>query len=299
MLFKNLTLFRLEPAFAASLNGELLESRLAEHPARSCSALEFECAGFAPPLGRDAVQWVHSADGCLLVCLQAEQKLLPPAIVGQELDERVANLEKAESRPVGARERSRMREQVVDQLLPQAFAKRRRCYGYFDPTNRYLAIDSATPKEVERFTGELRQTLGTLPIVPAESKSSPSGMMTAWLAAPEKLPHDLAFDSDCELEHEGIVRCRDQDLTGHEIRAHLDAGKRVRKLGLIWEDRIAFQLDEHLVARRLRFKEFIDDELERMELEDAAAVFDAEFSIMIGELRRLIGRLMAEFGGEA
>jgi len=95
------------------------------------------------------------------------------------------------------------------------------------------------------------------------------------------------------------VAWADGDLTGKEIRAHLDAGKQVRKLGLVWEDRLAFQLDEHLVTRRLRFKEFIDDELERMESEDEAALFDAEFAIMTGELRRLIARLIDAFGGEA
>jgi len=299
MLFKNLTLFRLEPAYAASLSEELLESRLVEHPARNCGALEFESTGFTPPLGRDAKQWVHVAAGCLLVCLQTEQKLLPPAIVAQELDDRVGKIEKSEARPISRSERSRMKEQVVDQLLPQAFAKRRRCYGYFDPANRYLVVDSATPKEAERFTSELRQTLGTLPIVPAATANSPSATMTGWLATPQKLPQDLEFDGDCELEHDGIVRCRDQDLTGKEIRAHLDAGKQVRKLGLVWEDRLAFQLDEHLVTRRLRFKEFIDDELERMESEDEAALFDAEFAIMTGELRRLIARLIDAFGGEA
>jgi recombination associated protein RdgC len=299
MLFKNLSLFRLEPAYAAGLDDALLEARLAEHPARDCGALEFETSGFAPPLGRDASQWVHAADGCLLVCLQTEQKLLPPGIIGQELDDRIANLEKAEERQVSRRERSRMKEQVVDQLLPQAFARRRRCYGYFDPANRHLAIDTATPKEADRFTAELRQTLGTLPIVPAGTANSPSATMTGWLASPQTLPSDLAFDGDCELEHEGRVRCQDQDMTGKEIRAHLDAGKRVRRLGLVWDERLAFQLDEHLVIRRLRFKEFIDDELERLDLEDEAAVFDAEFAIMAGELRRLLGRLVSVFGGEA
>ncbi len=299
MLFRNLTLFRLDQGFADALNAELLHTRLADHPARSCGSLELEAAGFAPPLGREGMELVHSSNGCLLVALQTDQKLLPPAVIGQELEERVAMMEQSEDRSIGRRERNRLKEQIIDELLPRAFSKRRACFGLFDPRNRRLAVDSATPREVERLTGQLRHALGTLPIVPATTAESPAGILTGWLASPEKLPSDFSFDGDCELENEGIVRCRHQDLTGAEIRAHLDAGKRVRKLGLVWEDRISFLLDEHFVFRRIKFHEFIDEELERMDLDDAAALFDAEFTIMAGELQRLLGRLTELFGGEA
>jgi recombination associated protein RdgC len=96
-----------------------------------------------------------------------------------------------------------------------------------------------------------------------------------------------------------VVRCRGQDLTGDEIRAHLAAGKQVTQLGLIWNDRLAFVLDEALVVRRLQFLDVVRESLQDDALGSLEAVFDAEFALMTGELTLLLPRLLELFGGEA
>jgi recombination associated protein RdgC len=88
-------------------------------------------------------------------------------------------------------------------------------------------------------------------------------------------------------------------LTGDEIRGHLEAGKQVTQLGLIWNERIAFVLDEALVVRRLRFLDVIRETLRDSRTDSPEAVFDAEFALMSGELALLLPRLLEVFGGEA
>jgi recombination associated protein RdgC len=88
-------------------------------------------------------------------------------------------------------------------------------------------------------------------------------------------------------------------LTGDEIRAHLAAGKQVTQLGLIWNDRLAFVLDEALVVRRLQFLDVVRESLQDNALGSLEAVFDAEFALMTGELTLLLPQLVALFGGEA
>ena len=86
-----------------------------------------------------------------------------------------------------------------------------------------------------------------------------------------KAPAEFALGDVCELreggEAGGIVRCRGQDLTGDEIRGHLQAGKQATRLGLIWDGRVAFVLDEALVVRRLHFLDVV-----RESLRDTAAL---------------------------
>lgn len=106
----------------------------------------------------------------------------------------------------------------------------------------------------------------------------------------------------CELreggEDGGVVRCRGQDLTGDEIRAHLAAGKQVTQLGLIWNNRLAFVLDEALVVRRLQFLDVVRESLQDDTTNSPAAVFDAEFALMTEELALLLPRLLKLFGSE-
>lgn len=59
------------------------------------------------------------------------------------------------------------------------------------------------------------------------------------------------------------------------------------------------QLGEDLSARRLRFLDVVQEPLTEVEADDAAALFDTQFSLMVGELRRLLPALLGWFGGAA
>jgi recombination associated protein RdgC len=167
---------------------------------------------------------------------------------------------------------------------------------------KWLVVDSASPRGVEEITGALRETLGSLPIAPPKIQQSPGAVMTAWLAE-GWAPTGFALGDICELRESGelggVVHCRGQDLTSDEIRAHLDAGKQVTRLGLIWSERLAFVLDEAMTVRRLQFLDVVRESLLETSHDSPEAVFDAEFALMTGELALLLPRLLELFGGEA
>ena len=71
------------------------------------------------------------------------------------------------------------------------------------------------------------------------------------------------------------------------------------KLGLVWNGRIAFVLDEALTVRRLRFLDVVRESLRADKTDSPEAVFDAEFALMAGELALLLPQLLEAFGGEA
>lgn len=300
MWFKNLTLFRLVERFSPT--PEALAARLAQRAFQPCPAFQPNSAGWAPPLGRKALDLVHVVAGRLLLCLRIEEKVLPTSVLNQAVAERVAVVEDQRQRPVRRKEKQELRDQLLQELLPRALIHSRHGYAYLDTVDGWLVVDSASPRGVEEIAGILRKTLDTLPIASPEVRQSVAATMTAWLAE-GRAPAGFEFGDVCELretgEAGGVVRCRGQDLTGDEIRGHLAAGKQVTRLGLIWNGRVAFVLDEALVVRRLRFLDVVRESLRDTATDSPEAVFDAEFALMVGELALLLPRLLELFGGEA
>ena len=93
-----------------------------------------------------------------------------------------------------------------------------------------------------------------------------------------------------------MVKCRRQELETDEVREHLKSGKQVFALGLVFEDRLAFTLDEELVVRKVRFLDQVQDALGEEGKDNATAELDAVFALMSLELRRLFERLEEWFG---
>ncbi len=298
MWFRNLIPYRLREPVA--YDPESADSRLAAQAFTPCGALEPSRSGFVPPLGPGA-PLAHGAAGSLLLCLQEESKLLPAAVIREALDERISAVEAAEHRKVRKRERDRIRDEVVTDLMPRAFSRHKRTWGYIDTEAGYLVVDAGSEKQAEHFVEQLREAWGDLALAPPETEEEPATIMTRWLAQ-QQLPGDLELGEEAVLEDPGAegceVRVKRQDLSAGEIRAHIDAGKRVRRLAVTYSERISGVLDTDLRLRRLRFGDIVRDQAGDRDPESEAEQLDADFSLMALELRSLLPRVMAWFGGE-
>ncbi len=297
MWFKNLQLFRLTEGFPYP--AEAMEAALAGQRARPCGGEELFTLGWFPPLGEPERPLVHAANGCFLVCAQRQERLLPASVVNEVLAERAEQIQAEELREVGRRERQRLREEVVSELLPKAFTRSTRTFAYLDPQAGWLVVDSPNRRRAEDLVSLLRLGLGSLPAKPPEAGLSIPEVLTAWLT-PESAPADFLIGNECELrdpeEQGAVVRCRRQDLGGEEIRAHLEAGKRVMRLAVDWNDRLSCILGEDFAVRRLRFTDMLVEEAAQAGGDDPAALLDADFALMVLELRALIARLGEVFG---
>jgi recombination associated protein RdgC len=300
MWFKNLSLFRLQTP--TSSDAAALADRLGHARFRPCGTHEMSSRGWVPPLGRKATDLVHEVNGRLLLCLQTEEKLLPSSVVNDVMAGKVAEIEDRESRSVRRKEREGLRESIVFELLPKAFTRTRRAYGYMDPHGGWVVVDSASRQGAEDWTALLRSALGSLPVSPPQVASDPASVMTVWLND-GAAPPGFDLQDECELrdssEVTAVVRCTGQDLTSEEIHTHLQAGKQVTRLRLSWDNKIAFTLTEELELRRLRFLDIIQEQLSDAKTESDEARMDAEFALMSGELGQLMTRLLEVFGGEA
>jgi recombination associated protein RdgC len=127
--------------------------------------------------------------------------------------------------------------------------------------------------------------------------------MGAWLALGDA-PLRFTIDQDLELQaadkSKAAIRYVRHPLDGKEIRVHLSAGMTVTRLGLTWNDRIAFVLTEKLLVKRVEFL-FIDKDKPDGEGEGQRGKeeqFDIDFTLMTGELARMLGELGEALGAQ-
>ena len=298
MFFRNLTLFRFSPSVAEDLIR--LDEALNDHRLRPCGPLEMSTRGFVPPVGRgDDAPMTHVVNACTLVTVGGEEKLLPAAVVNDELQRKVQKIAEDEGRKVGGRERKRLKEDLLTELLPRAFVRSSRMSAYVDRKNGWLVLDTASRKSAENALTQVREALGSFPAVPLAPEEGPRVLMTDWLAS-GNLPGGLVLGDECELRDPAtatgaIARCRRQDLDAEEVKEHLRNGKQVFQLGLVFDERISFVLGEDLVVRKLKFLDAVVDELGDSQ-QDAAAEMDARFALLTLELERLLGKLEEWFG---
>ena len=300
MWFRNARVFRFTKPF--DITAEALEEKLQADAFKPCGPQETMRQGWVPPLGKHGELLVHSANGYHLIALRKEEKILPGPVVKEAVEERAEAIELEQSRKVRRKEKDEIKEQVMLEMLPQAFSRNRRCYAYLAPQDGVLVVDAGSAKQAEDLASTLRKTLGSLPVRPPVVEQAPAFTFTGWLNETIDLPATIELGNECELkdpsEDGGVVRCKGLDLKADEIRNHLDTGMQVTKLAVTWDNNVHLVLDEELGIRRLKFGETLQEQLDDVDVDDAVAKFDAAFTIMTLELSRMIPGLLEALGGE-
>lgn len=296
MWFRNLQVYRLPTPCPLTL--EALDEQLGRHPLTPCGQLDMQSRGWLSP--RDDDRYVHNVGGQWLLHLGSEQRLLPGAIIAQTVTERATVLAEEQGFRPGRKQLHDLKERVIDELKPKAFVRRQRTAVWIDPQNGWLAVDVANPARAEEVLEHFRRSVDGLKPTLLRVATPPVSAMAGWLASGDA-PPPFTIDRDCELradsEEKQTVRYVRHALDGDDIRQHLAAGKRPSRLALTWADRVSFILTEKLEIKRLQFLDLVKEAAQEM-ADHAEEADDAEFSLMCGELSRLLPDLTAALGGE-
>jgi DNA recombination-dependent growth factor C len=296
MFFRNLTLFRFSRETALDL--ERLDEVLPEHALRPVGPMELSARGFVPPLGGEGDMLTHAVNRNTMVTMGSEDKLLPSSVIADAVAVRVKKIAEDEGRKVGGRERKKIKDDVLNELVPRAFVRTGRLSAYADRKNGWLVVDTASRKAAENLLSQMREALGSFPAVPLSPQESVRILMTHWVSTGE-LPMGFALGDECEFRDPAtasgaIARCRRQDMETEDVKEHLRQGKQVFRLGLVFDDRITFVLGEDLVLRKVKFTDVVLGE-QADNHENAAAEADASFALMTLEFERLLGKLAELF----
>ena len=296
MWLKNLVLYRAaKDCFA---DADALDQKLSQDMLQPCGGYQMETRGWVRP--RDEGRYVHEQGRHWLIALGDEQKILPATIIRQQAEEKARAVEQQQGRPVGRKQMREIRDQVANELMPRALARRRTTHAWIDTAGRPLAGGTGGGAKAELFMEALRRSDDGVRAARIDTQRSPASAMAEWLvkgAAPEA----FTIDQDLELRaadaSKATVRYARHSLEGREIRDHIAGGKTVVRLGLTWNDRISFVLTEELQIRRLVFLDILRRESDA-DAGDEAERFDIDFALMTGELALMIRDLLKALGGE-
>ncbi|WP_042036549.1 recombination-associated protein RdgC [Aeromonas popoffii] len=299
MWFKNLQVYRFTRPF--ELTAEQLESQLETLAFTPCGSQDMSRFGWTRPLGKLGSTLTHSADGQILICARKEEKIIPPAVIKEELAEKIEAIECEQGRALKKKEKEALKEELLHTLLPRAFSRTANTFAWINAADGLLMVDASSAKKADDVLALLRKSIGSLPVVPVALKNPPEITMTEWLSE-GNLPAAFALEDEAELrsamEHGGIIRCKQQDLMTDEIKNHLANDKLVTKLALNWGETLSFVLGDDLSIKRLKFSEELREQNDDVTSEDPAARLDADFALVTAELAQFIPALFAALGGE-
>ncbi|MBE9399687.1 recombination-associated protein RdgC [Pontibacterium sp. N1Y112] len=301
MWFKNIIVYRITGEF--NYDEAQLEEKLQDQAFTPCGSQDLSRYGWVSPSNGLQDTLLHSVHGFHMIAAQKEEKILPPAVVKQQVEEKVSVIEKEQARKVYRKERDQLKDEVVMDLLPRAFSRFQQTCALIAPQQGWVIVDASSHKRAEELLSYLRGTLGTLPVALPDVKHSPSAIMSHWLEGQEARPQGLEILDEAELRDNlvegGVIRIKGQELLDDEFVAHLEAGKRVVKLSVEWEEQLRFMIQEDLAIKRIKLTDQMKEKMDQESPEDQLAQFDTDMAQMGIEFTRLFPMLIEGFGGLA
>src|SRR3990167_1215410 len=135
MWFKQIQLFQLKPS-AYSI--DKLSEKVQALSFIPCFPSTPSSIGWVTPIDEDEAPLIRSINGYIMLCMQVEEKILPATVIRQELDVKIKKLETLDSRKIRSKEKLSLKDEVTTTLLPRAFSKLTKIYGYIDTKNHWL-----------------------------------------------------------------------------------------------------------------------------------------------------------------
>jgi recombination associated protein RdgC len=284
------------PAFADPSDLSTLESALQDNAFVDCKPTEAARSGWIPP-AKHTDQLVQYVQGAWLMRFRVQTRTVPAAEVKKALAERVEQIEKAESRKVGGKEKRQLKDDIIMDLLPRIFSKNKDTYILVMPGANLIAIDAATFTQAEAVLKGLREALGTLP-VKSTALENLSHIMGNWM---QQGRADDAFVLGCDCKLIDIekrsITIKGEDLTSDEVLSHLDGGYRVGIMNVVFSDTHSLNLNEDGRITGIKPTEtyFEKRDNELGEEGEAAALFETNLflnSTMARELAEAMERVV-------
>ena len=295
-MFRNVRFYRLDGTWPDS--EEALSTSLEQAGFEPCGPLTERSSGWVaihPDTSDSLARRVNGAD---LIRLRSQSRVLPAAVVSEELEVRIEEYRKRMQEAPNPREKRRLKAEARDELMPKAMLKSDRIWGYIDLKEKVLGIDTALDSVAERFLRRMQASLDGINIRPLQFMKPVDELLTGIFF--EDAPRQFSLGRECRMQDLGDaaskVRWTDFDLSDKSIRDHVANGMRLTHLSVVYDNIMNFVMDENGVLTKLKFIGMDDDNEGHT---DPLARQDAEFVLITATLRNLLGDLKKSLGGFA
>ena len=295
-MFRNLRYYRLDCVWPEG--EEALSKNLEKAAFEACGPLTERSSGWVPIDPDTSDLLARRVNGADLIRLRSQSRVLPASVVNEELETRIEEFRQRMQEPPGPRERRRLKAEARDEMLPKAMLKSDRIWGYIDLKEKVLGIDAAQDAAAERFIQRLQASIDGFNIKPLQYMQPVNKLLTKIFF--EDAPKQFSLGRECRMQDpadsRSIVRWTDFDLSDQTIRNHVANGMHLTHLAIEYDNVMSCVLDENGTIFKLRFIGMDDDSDDH---NDPLARLDAEFVLITGMLRRLLGDLKKLLGGFA
>lgn len=316
-LFQNILAYRhdlsLTPRTQAGWQIETHEA-MAERAAEQPHAGLLSSSGFIRPFGGDDFFIQRIAPATFVLAVRTFERLLPAKVVRNEVEARARRIENAEGRKCYAREKQRIKDEVIQDFLPRTFIDFKDNYVLIK--GQHIYIDSSSAKRGDEILCLLREVFGSLPVRPVEATDMPIASFTQWMTLPEEdngLPQfELTgdFRASGGSDETDLLTGKGVSLVGGSMSGTLtEQGRRVTQLGLIWESErfgqtVSFTINEMLGMKGIKWdksmSDLVSDEIGECEDDNDRAILEmrATFLMLSDQIAELWADLLTALGGE-
>lgn len=294
-MFRNLRFYTIDETWPDTEAG--LSEQLEQRRFRPCGALSERSTGWEPPVEGDDSPLCRRVGGADLLQLRTQTRLLPPAAINEALGDRVAEFRQRTGDDPTPGERRKLKEQTRDELRSKALVRSQRTRACFLPEESVLAVDALTLSGAEALIDDLRPCFGRFDCRPLTFRTS-AGELIKRIFLGERVP-GFELGRECRLQDPrdrlAIGAWRNVELDDEAIRRHVLDGMRLTHLGVVFEHTTTAVLSEDAVVTKLAIVPGEDAGEDWGQ--DPAARLDADFALLAGTARHLLGRLEKALGG--
>lgn len=283
-----------------SLTASELEVALESFVFTECGPTQEKSIGFVPSRGKDHGALVEAIDGHWILKVAMETRAVPGSVIKKEVEKKCEEILNSTGRKPGKKERRDLTDEVKLSLLPSAFPKESKSIIWIDTKANTVVVEGSSQSKSDEVVSLLVKAIDGLALALIQTQVSPAQAMAQWLSTDEA-PEKFVVERECELkasdESRGTVKYNKFSLDTQEIKQHIQLGHMPTRLALTWNDRVSFVLTENLQVKKIAFQDavFVD----RPGNDGAEDLFDADVSILTGELSAMTDDLVAALGGEA
>jgi recombination associated protein RdgC len=287
MWFKNARIYNVTELLNLAGN----DTALAEFKFTPCQGQDAVKMGFTYPVHESVKQLVHEGqDGLFVVAVKRQEKILPAAVINEELQPKIAALELDKGRPLGRKEKQALKEDLIQTLLPRAMPRSTVIRAVYDSKTGHLIVDTTSASRAEEELALLRKALGSLPALPWTDNNKLNMNMQSWLSC-LNLPYGFTLGHSAELkapDEEGAkAKFSNHSLTHDDVQSHLE-DKLVTKLELTKAEKITFTITDDGSIRRIQWHELLANGNDELGWDDLLLRTDADLLLMVQQLRNLI-----------
>ncbi|MGC6404150.1 MAG: recombination-associated protein RdgC [Candidatus Comchoanobacterales bacterium] len=222
---------------------------------KSLQGLSEQNIGWTSPYGAGSDELFFAYGHFLVLCATTQKRLLPQSVVNEQSFDIIQEREEQEQRPLSKREKSKIKEEVKNSLLSQAFVRRKKTKVLINLQEGWIAVETNNADEADRVLSLMHDCFSDFHPRRVELPDM-SDLLTKWLDQ-QNVNDVFSLDADVVMVNAAFkrnaLRMSAQDLASDEIRSALLAGKRVQKLGMQWHEKISFILDDEGQLSRIKF----------------------------------------------